>query len=72
MPRNAPCESGAAPATMHEVENGDDIGISIRSAVDLGRIVELKVDQNNLNFVDGDIISIRPAPGTMFLKAALW
>ena len=54
--------------TKKEVEEGDDMGIVIRSAADLGLVVEYEIDQRNPNFDHEDVISITPSPGTLVLR----
>lgn len=53
-----------------EVEEGDDMGMSVRSAADLGLVVEYQIDQRNPDFDHGDVISIMPPAGTLVLRGS--
>lgn len=47
-----------------EIEEGDDMGMSVQSAEQLGLIVQFEIDQANPNFAHEEVISITPPPGT--------
>jgi hypothetical protein len=50
--------------TKLEVEEGDEMGMSTRSAAELGLTVEYDFDQLNPHFGHEDVISISPPAGT--------
>jgi hypothetical protein len=56
--------------TKTEVEEGDDMGMSTRSAADLGLVVDYQIDQRNPNFSHEEVISITPSPGTLVLRGS--
>jgi hypothetical protein len=56
--------------TRTEVEEGDDMGMAVRSAADLGLVVEYQIDQRNPDFDHGDVISIMPPAGTLVLRGS--
>jgi hypothetical protein len=56
--------------TKTEVEEGDDMGMSTRSAADLGLVVDYQIDQRNPNFSHGEVISITPSPGTVVMRGS--
>jgi hypothetical protein len=56
--------------TKTEVEEGDDMGMSTRSAADLGLVVEYEIDQQNPHYDHGDVISIVPSPGTLVMRGS--
>lgn len=57
-------------ATKEEVEKGDDMGMSVRSAAELGLVVNFTIDQNNPNFSHEQVISITPPAGTPVLRGS--
>jgi hypothetical protein len=51
--------------TQQEVEEGDDMGMNVPSAVDLGLIVEMHFLQQEPGFKHGQVVSINPPPDTL-------
>jgi hypothetical protein len=56
--------------TKQEVEEGDDMGIRVKSASDLGFVVEYVVLQADPRYGHGDVVSIEPPPGTVALQGS--
>jgi hypothetical protein len=56
--------------TKKEVEEGDDMGVSTKSAGELGLIVEYQSDRLNPNFDHEDVISITPPVGTVVRRGS--
>jgi hypothetical protein len=56
--------------TRTEVEQGDDMGMWVQSAQQLGLTVEYEIDQLNPNFGHEDVISITPPPGTVVMRGS--
>jgi len=56
--------------TKTEVDEGDDMGMSVPSAEELGLIVEFQFDQNNPNFADQDVETISPPAGTLVSRGS--
>lgn len=56
--------------TQEEVEEGDDMGMSARSAAELGLLIDYVVDQQNPAFEHGEVISITPPAGTPVLRGS--
>jgi hypothetical protein len=50
-----------------EVEQGDDMGMSTKSAEELGLVVQFDIDQRNPNFAHEEVISIKPPEGTVVM-----
>jgi beta-lactam-binding protein with PASTA domain len=46
------------------------MGMAVRSAADLGLVVEYQIDQRNPDFDHGDVISIMPPAGTLVLRGS--
>jgi len=56
--------------TKEEVENGDDMGIAVRSAADLNLVVEFIILQREPGFGHEDVVSIDPPAGTLVAKGS--
>ena len=53
--------------TKTEIEEGDEMGMSTRSAEELGLVVQYEIDQRNPNFAHEEVISIKPPDGTVVM-----
>ena len=56
--------------TKTEVEEGDDMGMSVQSAEQLGLVIQFEIDQLNPNFEHEDVISITPPAGTLVMRGS--
>jgi beta-lactam-binding protein with PASTA domain len=56
--------------TKEEVENGDDMGVRVKSASELGLDVEYNVLQRDPRFRHGDVVSIEPPPGSVVSRGS--
>lgn len=56
--------------TREEVEEGDEMGARVKSASDLGFVVEYTILQADPRFGHGDVVSIEPPPGTVALRGS--
>jgi hypothetical protein len=56
--------------TKTEVEEGDEMGLSIQSAAQLGLIVRFDFDRLNPGFGHEDVISISPPAGTLVTRGS--
>jgi hypothetical protein len=56
--------------TRTEVEQGDDMGIWVESAEQLGLAIQYEIDQLNPNFGHEDVISITPPAGSVVMRGS--
>lgn len=56
--------------TREEVEEGDDMGLRVKSASALGLEVEYSILQADPRFSHGDVVSIEPSPGTVVARGS--
>ncbi len=56
--------------TLSEVEEGDEMGLILPSAEQLGLVVEFRIDQRNPNFQHEEIISITPQAGSLVKRGS--
>jgi hypothetical protein len=56
--------------TRTEVEQGDDMGIWVQSAEELGLTVEYEIDQRNPAFGHEDVISTTPPAGSVVMRGS--
>jgi len=56
--------------TKEEIENGDEMGIAVRSAADLNLVVEFIILQREPGFGHEDVVSIDPPAGTLVAKGS--
>jgi len=56
--------------TRTEVENGDDMGVAVRSAADLDLLVDFVILQREPGFGHEDVVSIEPPAGTLVVKGS--
>ena len=54
--------------TKEEVENGDEMGVRVKSASELGLEVEYDILQADPRYRHGEVVSIVPPPGTVVTR----
>ena len=52
------------------MENGDDMGVAVRSAADLELLVDFVILQREPGFGHEDVVSIEPPAGTLVVKGS--